>query len=287
MVIPEITFRCISSFSQKQSRKYVTSYLYPKLAISVEDLPLSTVPVESVESESTEISPVSEIPTIPPSTLGIGIRIHHSERTRDLIRIEEWLARINFENDYNQENDNQDTLEQIIEVDAETQEEKEDTGPEEQGEIVKSEECPICTELLIDKPVMILDCDHEFCTRCIYQWMQEKFSCPICRASIGNNNFGLNEEDEEDAYSQDDDYSTGEEDHGGFEAFNHEYDEWGDCVSCGYPGYNDERWENIRGIINSELGAFMQDDASEQDEISEEASSSENNENPPPPAMGA
>jgi len=44
-------------------------------------------------------------------------------------------------------------------------------------------ECPICYDQLKDK-LLLSNCGHSFCTRCVYNWIIKNPSCPLCRASV-------------------------------------------------------------------------------------------------------
>ena len=53
--------------------------------------------------------------------------------------------------------------------------------------------CLICSEeyTLMDKnniKYIKLNCNHDFCEKCISKWCSEKNSCPLCRAEIINQN---------------------------------------------------------------------------------------------------
>lgn len=238
-----------------------------------------TTPVEKLEDDSTgsSILPVTATSTVQSQNLDLEEFIRQSA-INSTAGIEQWLSAISLGStsedeesyEYNNElhNINSNGIDRV--------------GKQEEIDIFLEDfvigDCPICTEPLIHKPVMILECNHEFCTLCIYEWMRVKFSCPVCRASIGNNNdIGNMLEEANEIFSQ---YSTDSEDDDYEDVgdFDHTYDDWGDCLSCGYPGYNDIRWESVREAMNSELGVFMQEEASLQDSevttTSEEAESS-------------
>lgn len=42
--------------------------------------------------------------------------------------------------------------------------------------------CPICLEELNNK--VITTCNHEFCKKCIETWLENKFTCPMCRFKL-------------------------------------------------------------------------------------------------------
>jgi hypothetical protein len=44
------------------------------------------------------------------------------------------------------------------------------------------EECTICLEPIFK--TTIIDCGHSFCEECIFDWMYESTSCPLCRTEI-------------------------------------------------------------------------------------------------------
>lgn len=46
----------------------------------------------------------------------------------------------------------------------------------------KDEKCIICVNPLTFKD--ILDCGHEFCSKCTKKWRNIKNNCPICRKNI-------------------------------------------------------------------------------------------------------
>lgn len=56
--------------------------------------------------------------------------------------------------------------------------------------LIKSEKvfndtsCSICLEKLIDINSSTLPCGHKFHFDCIYSWLQENTSCPICRIKL-------------------------------------------------------------------------------------------------------
>jgi len=43
--------------------------------------------------------------------------------------------------------------------------------------------CSVCQEQPTDK-IKLIDCTHEFCDKCIKQWLQIKQNCPNCRNNI-------------------------------------------------------------------------------------------------------
>lgn len=43
--------------------------------------------------------------------------------------------------------------------------------------------CSVCQEQPTDK-IKLIDCTHEFCDKCIKQWLQIKPNCPNCRNNI-------------------------------------------------------------------------------------------------------
>lgn len=47
----------------------------------------------------------------------------------------------------------------------------------------KKIDCGICLENTF-KSVKLENCAHSFCKKCIYKWLYEHDSCPICRASV-------------------------------------------------------------------------------------------------------
>lgn len=47
------------------------------------------------------------------------------------------------------------------------------------------EECSICFEVILrDQEIMALPCTHNFHTKCILPWLQERQTCPNCRKSV-------------------------------------------------------------------------------------------------------
>lgn len=49
-------------------------------------------------------------------------------------------------------------------------------------DIENEEECPICyDELNEENIVVIIKCGHIFHKKCINRWLNQNFSCPICR----------------------------------------------------------------------------------------------------------
>lgn len=49
--------------------------------------------------------------------------------------------------------------------------------------IDEHELCSICSEDCEGK-ICILDCGHEFHTKCIFTWFKKKNNCPMCRAEV-------------------------------------------------------------------------------------------------------
>ena len=47
----------------------------------------------------------------------------------------------------------------------------------------KDKLCSVCQEQPTDK-IKLIDCTHEFCDKCIKQWLQIKQNCPNCRNNI-------------------------------------------------------------------------------------------------------
>uniref|UniRef100_A0AAV1V2C7 RING-type E3 ubiquitin transferase n=1 Tax=Peronospora matthiolae TaxID=2874970 RepID=A0AAV1V2C7_9STRA len=47
-------------------------------------------------------------------------------------------------------------------------------------------ECNICLDT-VSSPVVTL-CGHIYCWPCLYQWMQNHFECPVCKAGISEEN---------------------------------------------------------------------------------------------------
>ena len=44
-------------------------------------------------------------------------------------------------------------------------------------------ECPICYDQPKDK-LLLSNCGHCFCRKCVYNWIIKNPSCPICRANV-------------------------------------------------------------------------------------------------------
>jgi hypothetical protein len=44
------------------------------------------------------------------------------------------------------------------------------------------EECSICLDTIFK--TTIIDCGHSFCEKCIFDWIYENSSCPLCRTPI-------------------------------------------------------------------------------------------------------
>lgn len=57
---------------------------------------------------------------------------------------------------------------------------------------VEMEDCPICLELLRDKPIIETLCDHYFHRICIDEWRRNNNTCPICRQDISSGNNPIN-----------------------------------------------------------------------------------------------
>ncbi|KAJ0169812.1 hypothetical protein K1T71_014418 [Dendrolimus kikuchii] len=46
------------------------------------------------------------------------------------------------------------------------------------------EECSICFDVMLkDQELMALPCTHNFHSKCIMPWLQNKSTCPVCRKS--------------------------------------------------------------------------------------------------------
>jgi hypothetical protein len=53
--------------------------------------------------------------------------------------------------------------------------------------IQMEQECAICMELLdLESLLLKLECGHEFHEKCMKSWMEKGSSCPMCRASTGD-----------------------------------------------------------------------------------------------------
>ena len=44
-------------------------------------------------------------------------------------------------------------------------------------------ECPICRDTIL-RECLVTKCGHKYCGKCIIQWLDNKSSCPLCRAPI-------------------------------------------------------------------------------------------------------
>ena len=53
---------------------------------------------------------------------------------------------------------------------------------EKKNNIYDTKECPICLETIRDK--FTLNCNHSYCTECIYNSLSTNKSCPMCREPI-------------------------------------------------------------------------------------------------------
>lgn len=54
----------------------------------------------------------------------------------------------------------------------------------EEDEIIELEECPICTEPMIQNTIRLDVCGHKFHELCVNTWLHKNSSCPSCRTSI-------------------------------------------------------------------------------------------------------
>lgn len=54
------------------------------------------------------------------------------------------------------------------------------TNLEQRMQNILSTECPICSEICT-KPVMISGCCHIFCGECLFTWLKDHNTCPLCR----------------------------------------------------------------------------------------------------------
>ena len=43
--------------------------------------------------------------------------------------------------------------------------------------------CGICLENT-SKNIMLINCDHQFCKDCIYRWLFDNDTCPMCRTKV-------------------------------------------------------------------------------------------------------
>ena len=43
--------------------------------------------------------------------------------------------------------------------------------------------CVICLDN-ITSTFRVIPCGHEFCDSCIFEWLEEHQSCPLCRAKV-------------------------------------------------------------------------------------------------------
>ena len=48
---------------------------------------------------------------------------------------------------------------------------------------ILNEPCPICLDT-IDKPLLEPNCQNIFCGACIFKWIENKNSCPLCRTTV-------------------------------------------------------------------------------------------------------
>ena len=51
--------------------------------------------------------------------------------------------------------------------------------------------CNICHDDISDG-IIKTPCNHEFCNKCFFKWMQEKPNCPLCRKEFVNENIMKN-----------------------------------------------------------------------------------------------
>lgn len=51
------------------------------------------------------------------------------------------------------------------------------------GQDIKEDKCPICMDRFGDISIE-LKCGHPYCYRCISSWMNQQYTCPICRKEI-------------------------------------------------------------------------------------------------------
>jgi hypothetical protein len=50
-------------------------------------------------------------------------------------------------------------------------------------EFTSLNECSICMEINYNQ-VIITDCNHEFHEKCLFEWMKNSPTCPICRKQL-------------------------------------------------------------------------------------------------------
>lgn len=100
----------------------------------------------------------------------------------------------------------------------------------------EEDDCPICKEPFEDQPITVLVCGHQFCSQCKEEWFKERENCPVCRAGPDGTPQQPDDEDENPYDTNDGNYS--DDPYGN--------DSFGDCRSCGYPGYNAPRWSDMR-----------------------------------------
>lgn len=51
---------------------------------------------------------------------------------------------------------------------------------------ILKEDCPIC-RCELEKPIMSPCCNHIFCGNCIFSWVQQNMTCPLCRSELKMN----------------------------------------------------------------------------------------------------
>lgn len=49
-------------------------------------------------------------------------------------------------------------------------------------------QCVICKEIY-ERPVMLVQCQHQFCQDCLECWLKETLTCPICRREVSLETF--------------------------------------------------------------------------------------------------
>jgi len=117
------------------------------------------------------------------------------------------------------------------------------TAVTQRSSVVYDEEndCPICREPFEGQPITVLLCGHRFCSECKDEWFKERENCPICRAGPDGNPQQPEEDFDYEGYLTDDD-----NDDDSYSGLTYGNDSFGDCRSCGYPGYNAPRWSFMR-----------------------------------------
>ena len=48
---------------------------------------------------------------------------------------------------------------------------------------MSSHQCAICLDKMTST-FSVIPCKHEFCEKCIFDWLEEHKTCPLCRCNV-------------------------------------------------------------------------------------------------------